>query len=225
MNQKALEFTAMVDSVAINPKDTIRDVDYLADCAKKYHYHIVYVNQSFIPYMIDKLKGTDVLVGGAIGNTTGVGEEPIEFKVAAAKHWVEIGCGEMDMFMNIPYLRSGMYELVKKELKAVRDVTPTLLKVIIHTPLLTDEEIKIASDLIVEAGCDFVKTGSGFYGPTTIEAVRLIKDTVCDRVQIKAAGGIAGLPMIEQLKEMGVTRFGLSNPKTVDIVKELNQQS
>jgi len=223
MNQKALEFTAMVDSVAINPKDTISEVEYLADCAKKYHYHIVYVNQSFTPYMIEKLKGTGVLVGGAVGNTTGAGEEPVEFKVAAAKHWVEIGCGEMDMFMNIPYLRSGMYDKVKKELKAVRDVTPTLLKVIIHTPLLTDEEIKIASELIVEAGCDFVKTGSGFYGPTTIEAVQLIKDTIGDRAQIKAAGGIVGLTMIQQLKDIGVTRFGLSNPKTVDIVRQLNQ--
>lgn len=224
MNQKALEFTAMVESVAINPRDTIHEVDYLADCAKKYHYHIVYVNQSLSPYMINKLKGTGVLVGGAVGNTTGVGEEPVEFKVAIAKHWVEIGCGELDMFMNIPYLRSGMYDEVKKELKAVRDVTPTLLKVIIHTPLLTAEETKIASELIVEAGCDFVKTGSGFYGPTTIEAVKLIKDTIGSRAQIKAAGGISGLSMIEELKAIGVTRFGLSNPKTVAIVEELNQQ-
>jgi len=223
MNQEALNFTAMVDSVAINPKDTITEVDHLADCAKKYHYHIVYVNQSFTPYMIEKLKGTGVLVGGTVGNTTGVGEEPVEFKVAAAKHWIEIGCGEMDMFMNIPYLRSGMYDEVKKELKAIRDVTPTLLKVIIHTPLLTDQEIKIASELIVEAGCDFVKTGAGFYGPTTIEAVQLIKDTIGNRAQIKAAGGINGLPMIERLKEIGVTRFGLSNPKTVAIVEELNK--
>lgn len=224
MNQKALDFTAMVESVAINPKDTIREVDELAACAKKYQYHIVYVNQSFTPYMIEKLKGTGVLVGGAIGNTTGVGEEPVAFKVAAAKHWIEIGCGEMDMFMNIPYLRSKMYDEVKKELKAVREATPTLLKVIIQTPLLTNEEIKIASELIVEAGCDFVKTGSGFYGPTTIEAVRLIKDTIGNRAQIKAAGGVKGLPMIEELKAIGVTRFGLSNSKTVAIVEELNQK-
>lgn len=222
MNQKALDFTAMVDSVAINPKDTIQDVDYLAECAKKYDYHIVYVNQSFTPYMIDKLKGTGVLVGGTIGNTTGVGEEPVEFKIAAAKHWIALGCGELDMFMNIPFLRSGMYDEVKKELKAIRDTTTAILKVIIHTPLLTEDEIKIASQLIVEAGCDFVKTGAGFYGPTTIEAVQIIKDMIGDRAQIKAAGGISDWAMIEELKAIGVTRFGLSNAKTVAIVEELN---
>jgi deoxyribose-phosphate aldolase len=222
MNLKAKEFAAMVDSVAISPRDTITEVDYLAECAKKYHFHNVYVNQSFTEYMIGKLRGIDVLVGGTVGNSTGVGEEPFEFKVAAARRWIDAGCGEIDMFMNVPFLRSGMYDEVKKELKAVRDVTPTVLKVIIQTPLLSDEQIRIASELIVEAGCDFVKTGSGFYGPTTIEAVELIKDTVGDRVQIKAAGGINGLDMIEQLKSIGVTRFGISNPKTIVLIEELN---
>lgn len=224
MNKKAEEFVAMLDSVAINPRDTIAEVDYLAECAKKYHYHIVYVNQSFTEYMINKLRGVDVLVGGTVGNTTGVGEEPLEFKVAAARHWVDLGCGEIDMFMNVPFLRSGMYDEVKKELKAVRDVTPTLLKVIIHTPLLTDEQIRIASELIVETGCDFVKTGSGFYGPTTIEAVKVIKDAIGNRAQIKAAGGVSGLEMIEQLKAIGVTRIGMSNTKVVPLIEELNAQ-
>lgn len=222
MNKKAEEFVAMLDSVAINPRDTIAEVDYLAECAKKYHYHIVYVNQSFTEYMINKLRDVDVLVGGTVGNTTGVGEEPLEFKVAAARHWVDLGCGEIDMFMNVPFLRSGMYDEVKKELKAVRDVTPTLLKVIIHTPLLTDEQIRIASELIVETGCDFVKTGSGFYGPTTIEAVKVIKDAIGNRAQIKAAGGVSGLEMIEQLKAIGVTRIGMSNTKVVPLIEELN---
>jgi len=222
MNQKAKEFVAMLDSVAINARDTITEVDYLAECAKKYHYHIVYVNQSFTEYMLGKLQGTGVLVGGTVGNTTGVGEEPVDFKVTAARYWLERGCDEIDMFMNVPFLRSGMYDEVKKELKAVREVTPKLLKVIIHTPLLSDEQIKIASELIVETGCDFVKTGSGFYGPTTIEAVQVIKDTIGNRAQIKAAGGINGLEMVEQLKSIGVTRFGMSNSKVEALINELN---
>lgn len=222
MNQKALDFVAMLDSVAINPRDTLAEVDYLAECAKKYRFHIVYVNQSFTEYMIYKLRDIDVLVGGTVGNTTGVGEEPVEFKVAAARHWIDLGCGEIDMFMNVPFLRSGMYDEVKKELKAVRDVTPKLLKVIIHTPLLSYEQIRIAAELVVETGCDFVKTGSGFYGPTTVEAVQVIKDTIGNRVQIKAAGGINGLEMIEQLKSIGVTRFGMSNSKVGALIEELN---
>jgi len=95
---------------------------------------------------------------------------------------------------------------------------PTALKVIIQTPLLTDEQIKIAPELIIQTGCDFVKTGPGFYGPTTIEAEQLVEN----RAQVKAAGGINRLYMIEKLKVIGVTRFGISNAKIVALLEELN---
>ena len=88
---------------------------------------------------------------------------------------------------------------------------------------MTDEEIKIASEIVAEGGADFVKTSTGFFGPTTIEAVKILKDAVGDKCQIKAAGGVQGLPMIEELKALGVTRFGLSNAKTVGIIEELNK--
>lgn len=223
MTEKALAFARMVDSVAINARNTFDDIKQLVADAKKYHYFLIYGVACFNEYMIEQLKGTDTMVGGAVGNATGVGEEPTEFKVAMAKHWTEIGCGELDMFMNIPMLRSGMYDEVLKEVKAIRAAAPSILKVIIHTPLLTDEEIKIASQIVVEGGGDFVKTGSGFYGPTTIEAVKIIKDAIGGKCQIKAAGGVQGLPMIEELKALGVTRFGLSNTKTVGIMEELNK--
>lgn len=223
MTEKALEFARMVDSVVINPRNTFEDVKYLVECAKKYHYYLVYGISCFNEYMIEQLKGTDTMVGGAVGNSTGVGEEPVAFKVAQAKHWVEMGCGELDMFMNVPMLRSGMYDEVLAEVKAIRAVAPSILKVIIHTPLLTDEEIKIASQIICQAGADFVKTGAGFYGPTTIDAVKIIKSSISGNTQIKAAGGIDGLPMIEELKALGVTRFGLSNSKTEKIIEELNK--
>ncbi len=223
MTEKALAFARMVDSVAINPRDTFDDIKKLVEDAKKYHYHLIYGLSCYNEYMIEQLKGTDTLVGGAIGEALGIGEPPVACKVAMAKHWVEIGCGELDMFMNISMLRSRMYDEVLKEIKAIRAVTSKILKVIIHTPLLTDEEIKIASEIVAEGGADFVKTSTGFFGPTTIEAVKILKDAVGDKCQIKAAGGVQGLPMIEELKALGVTRFGLSNAKTVGIIEELNK--
>lgn len=117
-----------------------------------------------------------------------------------------------------------MFDEVEKEIKAIRAATPMILKVILNTPLLTNEEIKIACEMIVGAGCDFVKTGTGLYGPTTLEVVTLIKEAVVGKVQIKASGGITGLPMIEQLKKMGVTRFGLGNQKVVAMIEELEKQ-
>ena len=87
--------------------------------------------------------------------------------------------------------------------------------------MLTNDEIKTASEIIVKAGGDFVKTGNGFYGPTTLEAVKIIKDTVGDKARIKAAGGIKGIDMVEELIELGVSRIGMSNPKTAKMMEEL----
>jgi deoxyribose-phosphate aldolase len=223
MNQKTLDFISMVDAVAINPRDTVKEVDFLAECAVKYGYHLVFVSQCFTEYIIKKLKGTGVSVGGGIGNSTGVGEEPTGFKIVSAKHWAALGCIELEMFLNVPYLRSGMYDEVRQELKAIREIAPAILKVIINTPLLTDEQIKIACEMIMETGCDYIKTGTGFYGPTTVEAVRIIKETVGDKVKIKASGGVTGLAMIDELKHIGVTRFGLSNTKMVAMIQEIEQ--
>lgn len=223
MTQKAYELARMLDSVRINPRDTFEDMKQLVADAKKYDYWLVYGLSCYNEYLIQELKGTKTLVGGAVGCASSAGEESTEEKVFAAKHWVEIGCHELDMFMNVPMLRSGMHDKVLEEVQKIREMAPGILKVIIQSPMLNPEEIKIASEICVQAKADFVKTASGFYGPTTVEQVKIIKETVGDRAQIKAAGGVNGIEMIEELKALGVTRFGLSNPKSVAILDELNK--
>lgn len=225
MNQQAMELIAMTDAVAINPRDTVSEVDYLAECAVKYGYHLVFVSQCFTEYMIGKLKGTGVKVGGGIGNSTGAGEEPFAFKLASVKHWVKAGCGEIEMFLNVPFIRSGMYDEVQKEIKAIRNETPTVLKLILNTPLLTDEQIKIACEMAINVGCDYVKTGTGVFGPTKLESVVLIRQTVGDRIKIKVAGGIADLETIEMHKSLGVTRLGISNTKLLGMIEKLEQSN
>jgi len=162
-----------------------------------------------------------VNVIGGIVNSTGAGEEPLEFKLEAAKHWAKAGCGELELFLNIPYMRSGMYDEVEKEVKIVRSATPTILKLILNTPLLTDEQIQIACEIAINTGCDFVKTGTGFFGPTKLESVALIHQTVGQRIQIKAAGGISDFMTIEQLRFLGVTRLGISNKKLLGMIESL----
>jgi deoxyribose-phosphate aldolase len=174
--------------------------------------------------MIEKLKGTGVKVGGGIGNSTGAGEEPFAFKLASVKHWVKAGCGEIEMFLNIPFMRSGMFDEAQKEIKAIRNETSTVFKLILNTPLLTDEQIQIACEMAVNAGCDFVKTGTGVFGPTKMESVALIRQTVGDRIRIKASGGISDLETIDQLKSLGVTRLGISNTKLLGMIGELEEE-
>jgi deoxyribose-phosphate aldolase len=224
MNQKTLDLIAMTDAVAINPRDTVNEVNYLAECAVKYGYPLVFVSQCFTEYMIEKLKGTGVKVGGGIGNSTGAGEEPFAFKLASVKHWVKAGCGEIEMFLNIPFMRSGMFDEAQKEIKAIRNETSTVFKLILNTPLLTDEQIQIACEMAVNAGCDFVKTGTGVFGPTKMESVALIRQTVGDRIRIKASGGISDLETIDQLKSLGVTRLGISNTKLLGMIGELEEE-
>jgi len=224
MNRQAMELIAMTDVAAINPHDTICEVDYLAECAVEYGYNLAFVSQCFTEYMIRKLKGTGVKVGGGIGNSTGAGEEPFAFKLASVKHWVKAGCGEIEMFLNIPFMRSGMYDEVQKEIKAIRNETSTVFKLILNTPLLTDEQIQIACEMAINAGCDFVKTGTGVFGPTKLEKVALIRQTVGDRIRIKAAGGIADLETIYHLQYLGVTRLGINNANTLNIISKLEKE-
>jgi deoxyribose-phosphate aldolase len=171
--------------------------------------------------MIGKLKGTGTMVGGGIGNSTGAGEEPFAFKLASAKHWAQAGCGEIEMFINVPFMRSGMYDEVEREVRAVRDAVPTVFKLILNTPLLSDEQIRIACEIAIGAGCDYVKTGTGVFGPTRLETVALIRQTVGQRIKIKASGGISDLETIEQLKSLGVTRLGISNTKLLGMIETL----
>ncbi|MBQ9942280.1 MAG: deoxyribose-phosphate aldolase [Christensenellaceae bacterium] len=225
MSEKAYELVRMTDSVAIGQRHTFADIQDLIACAKKYDFYLVYGLQCYNEYIVKELKGTNTKVGGAVGAASSFGEESLEEKIFAAKRWVEVGCDELDMFSNVSAIRSGKYDLVLKEMKAIREIAgDRITKAIIHTPLLSPEEIKIASQICVEAKIDFVKTSNGYYGPTTVEHVKIIKEAIGDKAQIKAAGGVAGLDMIAQLRAEGVTRLGLSYNKTLAYIEELNKQ-
>ena len=128
------------------------------------------------------------------------------------------------MFLNIPFMRSGMYEEAQREIKAIRNETPTIFKLILNTPLLTDEQIQIACEMAINAGCDYVKTGTGVFGPTKLESVALIRQTVGNRIRIKASGGISDLETIEMHKSLGVTRLGISNTKLLGLIEKLEQR-
>jgi len=222
LSQKAYELVRMTDCVAIKPNQTFEDIKKLVAYAKEYDFFLVYGLQCYNEYMLRELKGSNTLVGGAIGCASSAGEECLEEKIASAKHWMDVGCQELDMFINVPALRSKQYDLVEKEMKAIRDIAVnTPLKALIQSPMLSDEEIKIVSEMAVAAKFDFVKTASGFYGGTTIEQVKIIKEAVGNKAQIKAAGGVDGLAMIEELKALGVTRFGLSYGKVLKLIDEL----
>lgn len=220
MTEEALCIAHAMDAVAISPKHGFEDMKKLAEAAKRFEWHLVYGLNCYYDYLLSQLKGSKTIVGGGIASAS-TGFESTEQKLYLSKLYQDMGCGEVDLYINIPYIRDGMEDRALEELKRVREVTKCTMKVIIEAPALTDAQIKSACEVVIASGADFVKTATGFLGPTTLEIVKKVKSAVGDRIQIKAAGGIAGYETLCAMRNMGVSRFGMGFEKVIKMMEEL----
>lgn len=202
----------MIDHTLLKPDATADKVAQLCFEAKKYHFASVCVNPSYVKLCADLLKGTDVIVCTVIGFP--LGATATEVKAFEAKNAIEHGATEIDMVMNIGALKAGDNETVAHDIHEVAEVVHAagaLLKVIIETALLTDEEKVIACLLAKEAGADYVKTSTGFSGGgATVHDVALMRRTVGPELGVKASGGIHSTEEAEQMIAAGATRIGAS---------------
>jgi len=212
----------MIDSTNLRPDAITEDIKKLCRDAKKYNFASVCVNPCFVSLAADLLISVEVKVCCAIGFPLGAATP--ESKVFEAKDAVRNGADEIDMVINIGALKDKKYEIVKKEIKDIVDVVgKVVVKVIIETCYLTDEE-KIKACLIAkEAGAHFVKTSTGF-GPkgATAEDVALMRKTVGPNMGIKASGGIRTIDDAVKMINAGANRIGTS--RAVEIVEGIEQQ-
>ena len=212
----------MIDSTNLRPDATTEDIKKLCRDAKKYNFASVCVNPCFVSLAADLLISVEVKVCCAIGFPLGAATP--ESKVFEAKDAVRNGADEIDMVINIGALKDKKYEIVKKEIRDIVDVVgKVVVKVIIETCYLTDEE-KIKACLIAkEAGAHFVKTSTGF-GPkgATVEDVALMRKTVGPNMGIKASGGIRTIDDAVKMINAGANRIGTS--RAVEIVEGIEQQ-
>lgn len=151
------------------------------------------------------------------------GAHKTNVKIEEAKLAVSDGADEIDMVVNIGDVRSGLWAKVEKEIAAVRNASKNvLLKVIIETSVLTDEEIKIVSRICEAAEADYVKTSTGLHpsGGATEHSIKLIKTVVGDRLGIKASGGIRTLPQALKFIDAGATRLGMGSAASSEILEE-----
>ncbi len=212
----------LIDLSSVRAECTMDELNQLVALAKKYQFICTYSMPCFIPWMIEQLKDEpNVMVGGTVGFPSGA--DLTEMKVYNAKLLREAGCGELDMVINVGALRSGMYDFVLNDIRAVVDAAEGLpVKVILEVAHLTDDEIRRGSELVVEAGAAFVKTGTGWCSkPTTVEHIKLIRSTIGDAAKIKAAGGVRDLQTIEAMVEAGCSRFGIGTNSGVKLLKEV----
>lgn len=215
------EIPRLIDISAVRTDVTLDEVNEIVRIAKKYNFICTFVMPCFTNILIEQLKNdNDVLVGGVVGFPSGA--DLTLTKVETAVKMIRIGCDEIDMVINVGALKSGEYDLVFNDIKAVVDIAGDIpVKAIIEIAYLTDDEIRKASELAVKAGITYVKTGTGWASkPSTVETVKIIKEVVKDDALIKVAGGVRTLDTLEEMYEAGARRFGISMSSALNILKE-----
>lgn len=209
------QLAKLIDHTLLKPTATFDDIDKLCEEAKKYGFYLVCVSPCYVSYAVQKLSGSDVKVGTTVGFPLGASSP--EVKVFETRKAVEAGAFEVDMVINLGYLKSGDYYAVKEDIegvvRAAKEANPgTIVKVIIETCYLTENEKVTAVKLCMDAKADFVKTSTGFGpGGATVEDVRLISKLVEGKMGIKASGGIRDLKTALQMLDAGATRIGTSS--------------
>lgn len=207
-----------IDHTILNPDATKDEVIKVIDEAKAYDFASVCLEPCWVTLAAERLADSEVKVCTVIGFPLGANTKTV--KAFEAKEAVENGADEVDMVLNIGALKSGEYDLVLEDMKAVREAAKdAVVKVILETCLLTDDEKKKACALAKEAGMDFVKTSTGFStaGATT-DDVKLMREAVGDAMGVKASGGIRDRETAEAMIAAGASRIGAS--KSIAIVGE-----
>ena len=209
MNNK--EIAQLIDHTYLKAEGRQKNIDALINEAIKYGFKTICVNGSWTKYCKDKLSKANVGITNVIGFP--LGAMSTASKVYEAKKCIEDGADEIDMVINIGRLKDGQYEYVLNEIKRIKSaIGKHVLKVIIETALLTDEEKKKATELVVSSGADFVKTSTGFsYHGATFEDVKLMADVTKGKIGIKAAGGVKSKDDLIKMVELGATRIGTSS--------------
>lgn len=206
-----MEINKYIDHTVLKAVTTTEDIKKLCSEAKEYNFFSVCVNGSYVKLASEELKGSEVKVAAVVGFPLGAMDQ--ESKVFEAKKCIEAGAAEIDMVINVGFMKSGLYKEAGEEIRAIKEaIGDNVLKVILETCYLTDEEKKEACRLSVAAGADFVKTSTGFgTGGATYEDVALMKEIVDGKAEIKASGGVRDLETARKYIEMGVTRLGTSS--------------
>lgn len=207
-----MDISKTIDHTLLKPDASKASIRKLCDEAAQYGFMAVCVNPSHIVLCKELLKGTEVKVATVVGFP--LGANTTETKVFETRDSVLKGADEIDMVINIGALKEGDYKLVEDDIKAVVDACKgqAIVKVIIETCLLTDDEKRKACELSMSAGAHFVKTSTGFStGGATFEDVTLMKAVVGDKLEVKASGGVRDRETAFRMIEAGATRIGTSS--------------
>lgn len=205
-----MDIAKYIDYTLLKATATPADIEKLCSEAKQYGFFSVCVNSGYVPLAVEQLKGSKVKVCTVVGFP--LGAMSTQAKLYETSVALTQGAQEIDMVLNVGLFLSGNVAKVLDEIALLKQETgDRVLKVIIETCYLNDEQKRLASQVCVDAGADFVKTSTGFgTGGATLADVQLIREVVGDRAKIKASGGIRDKQTALQYISLGVDRIGAS---------------
>lgn len=200
-----------IDHTLLKPTATISDIEKLCKEAIDHKFYAVCVNGCYTKQAKKQLQGSKVKLAVVIGFP--LGAMSTVSKIFEAQDCIANGADEVDMVINVGWMKSGKFDWVEHEISSIKKaIGGKVLKVIIETCYLTKEEKIKACTLALEAGADFVKTSTGFgTGGATLEDVKLMKDVVGSKAKIKASGGIKDRTTALKYIALGVSRIGTSS--------------
>ena len=208
----------MIDHTNLKPDSTLENIKNLCEEAEEYNFGAVCVNPYYVKAAYDYLKKTDVKICTVIGFP--LGASILKVKTFEINEVIKVGASEIDIVLNIGALKSGNLELVKNNIEAMVIASEDhITKVILETCYLTEREIIRACHLVRDSGADFVKTSTGFGPKGATEAnVILMRNSVGNKLGVKASGGIRDYKTVKKMIEAGANRIGTSS--SVQIIEE-----
>ncbi|MFM2482345.1 deoxyribose-phosphate aldolase [Celerinatantimonas sp. YJH-8] len=217
MTKEFINYASYIDHTLLKMDATVSMIDELCDQAIQHQFYAVCINSGYVAQAAQRLKNSEVKVCSVIGFPLGACMTQV--KVYEAQQAIAAGAQEIDMVINVGWLKSALWDELQQDIAAVKAACQQVpLKVILETCLLTQEEIihccQICSDLEVA----FVKTSTGFStGGATVEAVQLMRNTVGPKMGVKASGGIRSREKTDAMIQAGATRIGTSSG--IEIIK------
>lgn len=206
-----MELNSYIDHTNLRATATLEDIKKLCEEAQRYHFASVCVHPYYVKVAKELLKNSNVQVGTVVGFPLGATTN--EVKAFEAINAVENGADEIDMVINLGALKNKDYDYVKEEIEEIRDsIDGKVLKVIIETCYLTEEEIIKMTEICNETFVNFIKTSTGFgTRGALVEDIELIAKHKNEILEIKASGGIRDIDTVEAMIEAGATRIGTSH--------------
>ncbi len=215
-----IDIAPFIDHSLLHPIATQQQVEQWCEEADRYHFAAVCIQPTWVRLATELLHGKQPKVCTVIGFPTGATTSAV--KLYEAQEAAENGATELDVVMNLGWLKAGKTEEIHREIAAICEQTG-LVKVILETNLLTDTEKQMAAEVSMDAGAAFLKTSTGWNGGATLADVKLLKEVAKDRIEIKASGGIRTVDQALELILAGATRLGTS--RGVDLLRQRKEGS